>query len=106
MKKIKLFEYTKDFAENKDVARALRIEKIDPELKKGNEITIDFNKVESATQSFVHALISQSIREMGESAIDKIYFKNCNSKIQTIIKIVLQYVQDGLNTDQPEEKIE
>ncbi|MBL7694954.1 MAG: DUF4325 domain-containing protein [Ferruginibacter sp.] len=102
MTKISLFEYTGDFAENKDIAKSLRIEIIEHTIKKGGKITIDFNSVTSATQSFIHALISEVIRVFGIDVLDSILFKNCNKQVKTIISIVVEYVQDGIYTD-PEE---
>ena len=103
MKKILLFSYTGDFAENKDIAKNLRIEVIEPEIRNGNKITIDFDKVTSATQSFIHALISEVIRRFGVDVLEDILFKNCNEQIKTIIRIVVEYVQDGIFTDPDEE---
>lgn len=100
MKEIKLFKFSGDFAENKDVARKLRLEQIEPILKKGVSVTIDFEGVTSATQSFIHALLSQTLREFGVNILDNITFKNCNEKVQTIIEIVVEYVQDGIFTDE------
>jgi hypothetical protein len=102
MKLILLHDYSSDFAENKDIARKLRLEVIEPELKKDNEVTIDFNKVTSATQSFIHALISQTIRDYGVDVLERLNFKNCNKQIQTVIEIVVEYVQDGIFTEDDE----
>lgn len=93
MKVIKLFPKTGVFAENKDVARDLRIEELTPILEKNGEITLDFKGVESATQSFIHALISELIRSFGNEILDNIYFKNCNKSVQEIINIVVDYMQ-------------
>lgn len=93
MKIIKLLSKTGVFAENKDLARDIRINEITPILKKNDEITLDFNGVESATQSFIHALISELIREFGNEILDNIYFKNCNKSVREIINIVVDYMQ-------------
>jgi hypothetical protein len=99
MNKVKIFDYTGDFAENKDSARNLRITHIEPELKQKGKIILDFKGVTSATQSFIHALISQTIRTFGVDILNEIEFKNCESKVQTIIEIVVDYVQDGIFTE-------
>jgi hypothetical protein len=83
------------FAENKDKARELRIKNLQPALEKGREVVLDFNGVEGATQSFVHALISQLIREFGSDVLDVVTFKNCNETVQKIISIVVEYVQES-----------
>ena len=95
MKIIKLLPKTGVFAENKDIARDIRIKNITPVLEKNEEITLDFEGVESATQSFVHALISELIRIFGGGILDNIYFKNCNKSIKEIINIVVDYMQSA-----------
>lgn len=90
---IKLSEYIGNFAENKDVAKGLRNEKIIPALEKNQEVILDFVGIESATQSFVHALISELIRKYGSDVLDRIAFKNCNETIRKIIGIVVDYMQ-------------
>ena len=95
MKIIKLFEKIGSFAENKDVARELRINEILPALEKGDNIILDFENIDAATQSFVHALISDLIRKYGNEILDKIEFKSCNDKVQKIIIIVTDYMQEG-----------
>lgn len=93
MKIIKLFKKTGNFAEDKDVARNIRIKLIDPSIKKGEEVVLDFINIESITQSFVHALISEVIRKNGSEVLDLIYFKNCNKNVENIVNIVVDYMQ-------------
>jgi len=95
MIQIKLFPEVGSFAENKDLAKTLRLKKIIPALKKKQEVTLDFEKVDSATQSFIHALISDLIRTYGADVLDRIRFKNCSETIKTIIKIVTDYMQES-----------
>jgi len=75
------------------LARDIRIKEIIPSLQK-EEVTLDFTKVESATQSFVHALISDVIRIYGIEVLDRIFFKNCSDTIKKIISIVIEYMQE------------
>lgn len=81
------------FAENKDIAREIRIKEIMPALEK-EEVILDFENVQSATQSFIHALISDVIRKRGINVLDSLYFKNCNETVKKIIEIVIEYMQD------------
>lgn len=99
MKAIKILDYTGDFAENKDSARKIRIDFIDPLIERGENITLNFNGITSATQSFIHALISQTIRKYGVGSLELIHFKDCNDRVKTIIEIVIEYVQDGIFMD-------
>ena len=94
MKKIKMHLIVGKFAENKDVAKEIRINEIFPALEAEKNVTLDFEGVDSATQSFIHALISDVIRKKGINALDHIYFKNCNPTLQKIISIVTDYMQD------------
>lgn len=93
MKIVKIFKFAGEFAENKDVARKVRIDFITPSLKKGDEVVLDFVKVGSVTQSFIHALLSELMRELGPEVLDKIAFKNCNENVKGIINIVVDYMQ-------------
>lgn len=102
MIEINIFDYTNDFAENKDIARELRLETIEPTLKDGKNVILNFDNVTSATQSFIHALVSQTLRDFGVDILENLQFKNCNDKVQTIIEIVVEYVQDGIFTEDDE----
>lgn len=97
MKQISIHEKTGAFAENKDLARDLRLKEIIPSLEQGEEVTLDFNGVDAATQSFIHALISDVLRKFGNDALDLIAFKDCNETIRKIIGIVVDYMQEGIN---------
>lgn len=90
---IKLFPKVGSFAEDKDIAREIRLKEITPLLEKNEEIILDFDKIEATTQSFIHALISETIREFGSEVLDKISFKNCSGNVQKIISIVVEYMQ-------------
>lgn len=92
-----------DFAENKDIAKKLRIEKIMPALSKGDEVILDFKGVSGATQSFIHALISDPIRELKDVAFEKLAYKNASDDIREIISIVYRYMQESLNVSSGEE---
>ncbi|MBP7670677.1 STAS-like domain-containing protein [Candidatus Gracilibacteria bacterium] len=95
-KTIRLRKIVGDFAENKDIAKKLRIEKIMPDLSKGYQIILDFDGISGATQSFIHALISDPIRELKNVAFDNLLYKNANEDIREIISIVYRYMQESL----------
>jgi hypothetical protein len=92
---IKIFERAGAFAENKDVARNIRLNEIMPALNRNEEVILDFIKVDSTTQSFIHALISQIIRDKKIGILDELKFKNCNLTVQRVIEIVTEYMQKG-----------
>lgn len=83
------------FAENKDLARSIRLSQIIPALNNGEDVILDFQGIDAATQSFVHALISDLIRNYGSRIIDNISFKSCNETVQKIIGIVVEYMQES-----------
>ncbi|MFT4304653.1 MAG: STAS-like domain-containing protein [Candidatus Woesearchaeota archaeon] len=89
---IKIINLTGSFAENKDIAREIRLKKIIPNLNK--KVILNFEKIDGTTQSFIHALISDLIRKHGSEVLDKILFKNCNENIKKIISIVVEYMQE------------
>lgn len=91
---IEIYKLVGGFAENKDIARDIRVNIILPALEKDEEVTLDFINVKSATQSFIHALISDVIRRKGIGILDFIYFKNCNETVKKIVEIVVEYMQD------------
>jgi hypothetical protein len=95
---LKIFDRAGSFAENKDVARDIREELILKALAQGNDIVLDYAKVDTTTQSFTHALISQAIREYGVGALDRILFKNCNEDVRRIVSIVVEYMQGNVDT--------
>lgn len=96
---IRMRKVVSDFAENKDVAKKLRIEEIIPALSKGDEVVLDFIGIKGATQSFIHALISDPIRKFKDIALDKLAYKNANDDIREIISIVYRYMQESLEED-------
>ena len=95
MKRIEIYACAGAFAENKDVARDLRLNEIIPALERGEEIVLDFERVGATTQSFIHALISDLLRKHGSAVLDRIEFKSCNDTVKKIITLVSDYMQEG-----------
>lgn len=102
MKQISIFDKAGAFAENKDVARNIRLQEIIPTLEKNEEVVLDFGQVGAATQSFIHALISDLIRKFGNDVLDRIVFKSCCDTIKKIINIVVEYMQEGMGIETDE----
>lgn len=101
MIEIKMLDKVGTFASNKDIAREIRTKLIIPALDKQEEIIIDFHGVDGATQSFVHALISDAMRQIGTNVfLHKVRFKSCNDKIRAIVTIVTDYMQAGLSENE------
>lgn len=89
---IDLVKIVDKFAENKDMARDIRLKQIIPALEKGDDVILNFKDIDSTTQSFIHALISDLIRNYGEAILDRVIFKNCNETVKAIISIVTNYM--------------
>ncbi len=95
----KVKRYAGSFAGDKDAAALLRSEVLLPSLAKSKSVTLDFDGVELATQSFMHALLAQTVRE-DPSSLEHIEFKNCNEDIQALIEIVVDYAQEDFAVDE------
>lgn len=83
------------FAEDKDEAKAIRVAHILPALEQGEPVVLDFGAVKYATQSYVHALIGQPLKQYGEPVLDQIEFKNCTPQLRSIIDLVVDYSLGG-----------
>jgi hypothetical protein len=97
---INMFKLVGDFGEDKDAAAALREKSIKPQINRNQKVTLDFAGVTLVTQSFVHALISDVLRDKGEGALDLLEFRNCVEVVRGIISTVVQYSLDTMS-DEP-----
>lgn len=89
-----------EFAEDKNKAKRIRTRILEPTIKRGESICLNFEGVNNATQSFIHALISNLIRVYGIDVLDLLEFKKCNKTLQTIITIVVDYMQDSIDIEE------
>lgn len=92
---VKMFDLIGSFAENKDISKKIREEIIFPAITESKEIEFDFSQVEDATQSFIHAMLSEPIRETEGEILDNLYFSNCNETIKQIINMVVDYMTEA-----------
>lgn len=95
MKTIRIAPGPDGFAEDKDEARRLRNSKLLPLLERGEGVVIDFAGVNSATQSFVHALVGEALQRYGASVLERIEFKNCSHAVRSVIELVVDYSLAG-----------
>lgn len=79
------------FAEDKDVARAIRQSSILPRLEAGKTTVLDFSGVEVATQSFIHAMISEALRIYNGRALELLEFRACNKTVKSVVLTVIEY---------------
>lgn len=99
MKTILIYKRSGTFAENKDIARKIRLREVIPSLEKKKEVTLDFNGVEMATQGFIHVLIGDVLTRYGSDALGRVTFKSCNETVKKIITIVIDYMQEGMGIE-------
>lgn len=97
---VKIIEYAGTFAENKDKAKELRMTKIIPALTNKGVIELDFKGVSGTTQSFIHALISEPIRQFRDLALNNLEYKNCSGEVKEIIKTVYDYMQESFDSSE------
>ena len=88
---VRLFDLAGGFAEDKDVARQVRVSFIKPAVESGKKIVLDFKGVAVSTQSFIHALISEAILNHGPKALRLLQFKSCNPTVKSVILTVVDY---------------
>ncbi len=96
MEIIEMRDLIGEFAENKDIVKDLRVNHLLPALANNRAITFDFKGVKGATQSFIHALVSDAIRKYPDIIFDNVFYRNANEEIQKIITIVYRYMQESL----------
>lgn len=85
----------KGFAEDKDEARALRRNYIMPALRARKKVILNFSRVTSSTQSFVHALIGEPLQKIGEPVLNQIEFRSCGPQIKSLVELVVDYSLSG-----------
>jgi STAS-like domain of unknown function (DUF4325) len=95
MIRIQLLTLVGTFAEDKDAAAKLRREEVLPLLAKREVVELDFTGITLTTQSFIHALISEALRQNGEEVLDRLTFKGCQPAVRDIIETVVQYVLEA-----------
>ena len=92
---ISLAASSSGFAEDKEAAKQLRVDKILPALERGEPVVLDFKKVTYATQSYIHALIGEPFRRYQEAALNKLEFKNCSPQLKSLVELVVAYSLGG-----------
>lgn len=78
-------------AQDKDWARDARARKIVPSMLSNERVCLDFSDVHIATQSFVHALLSEVTRVHGEEGLDRLEFRSCSEQVKQAIQTVITY---------------
>ena len=95
MKTIQIHSSPNVFAEDKDEAKKIRTDQILPALQMGESVVLDFSGIRYTTQSFVHALIGEALKQYSENALEKIEFRNCSTQVRSVIELVIDYSLGG-----------
>ena len=94
-KTVSIFDCCGEFAENKDSAKSMRETVLRPHIEAPDgRIILDFEGIDSSTQSFIHALLSDLLQVHGASILDRIEFQSCNKSIKSLIATVVDYSLD------------
>ena len=89
------------FAEDKDAAQELRKDVIMPALPPDKMVVRNFCGVTSSTQSFVHALIAEPLREIEEAVLSRLEFRSCAPQVENLVELVVDYSLGGFSTGSP-----
>ena len=79
------------FAEDKDRAKEIRTQSLMPALDRAEHVILDFGAVRYATQSFIHALVGETLQKHREAALEMIEFRNCSPAVRSVIELVVDY---------------
>lgn len=90
------------FAEDKDQAKEIRTSKLLPALARQEHVVLDFGAVRYATQSFIHALIGETLQKHGKTALEMLEFRNCSAPVRSVVELVVDYSLGGFAEKQGE----
>lgn len=93
---VRVVDLAGSFAEDKDVARQIRNQHVLPSIAARRKIVLNFSGVAVATQSFVHAMISEALRLHRDRALDLIEFKSCTPAVKSVVLTVVEYSLEAL----------
>jgi hypothetical protein len=81
-------------AEDKDVARKIGSHVVLRAMAASQRIHFDFTGIGLATQSFVHACLSEAIRKYGRVGLKRMTFHGCAPAVRSVINTVVSYSLD------------
>lgn len=71
------------------LASEYRLKRIDPYAATAEEIVLDFSGVRTANSSFINALVAGVLEQHGETVLNVLTFKGCNSVIQVLVEAAI-----------------
>lgn len=96
---VHVYNFFGTHAEDKDAAIGYRKKYLIAAVDRGDVIHLDFEGVQSATHSFLNALVASPIRRMGMQAYKRIKITNAQSDIRETIDYVLDDNTSGTGAD-------
>lgn len=85
---INIRNYFGHYAENKDLAKKIRDEKLLPALAENKTLTIDFDEIVSAPHSLLNAMLATPIERLGLAAYKKIKIINAAPDIRETLDFI------------------
>ena len=85
---ISVRNYFGRYAEDKDLAKKIRDEKLLPALAENKTLTIDFEEILSAPHSLLNAMLATLITRLGLSAYKKIKIINAAPEIRETLDFI------------------
>lgn len=95
---LKLHKEIGSFAGNGTLGNQLRIDKIEPHWNSSDKIVLNFEGVDSMTDSFINAFVGNIVESHPEDFREKLRFTNCSSLVKAFIKSALQMAQNRLTS--------
>ena len=93
---LKLHDEIGSFAGNGTMGNQLRLDKVEPHWDSSEKIILNFEGVDSMTDSFVNAFVGNIVESHPDSFKEKLRFTNCSSLVKTFIKAALQMAQNRI----------
>ncbi|MFO0607047.1 MAG: DUF4325 domain-containing protein [Polyangiales bacterium] len=85
-----------NMAQDKLAAERIRRSLILPALREGKRLVLSFHGVALTTQSFLHALLAEPLRELGpEASPTRLLYARCSDQVREVIRLVVGYVLEG-----------
>ncbi|MFT5632546.1 MAG: hypothetical protein ACI9SQ_000252 [Rubritalea sp.] len=94
---LRLHDEVGSFAGNGTLANQIRIDKVEPHWEQSERITLNFEGVNSMTDSFVNAFVGNIAEAHPDDFREKLRFTNCSSLVKTFIKSALQMAQNRIS---------
>ena len=84
-------------AQNKVRAEEIRRTEILPGLRRGENVSLDVSGVSLTTQSYMHALLAEVLRELGaEGTPGRLYVVAASGQVKQVVRIVVGYILDEM----------